>query len=425
MTRNNLVSSIHLHLLYFLLGIITDFTETSELAWLKRFSIYQIQWIVAIINFAWSPVRWKIATLSDKLSSRCNPYTQCGLGLLLPAILWIVLSDQVEVGNKWAMLFCLIIAEFGPSINHTINDGIRSRYYHQTKQNLVSSTEIVKLIGSFSANLTAAYVFQNYGIPTVFAIQSGLVATTIVVCFLGRFCCGIKQQQQYEGLSNEEDDIWSIEEPPATAAAGAGATPKVTPPPPVLSKSFMLFMTFLASLPTGGSCLIYYLYGPVQLSMSSVNIIDAIGAIVMICTTYITGKINFLNKRVICWIAAFGLTMIQFLCLVLVTRLHVPYLSDFMFLLGINILAIFIGGFLSLSYMSSAAMSTNTGSEAGDYAYFTVIPSIGKMIKIGLDTGLTKVYKVDHDNFEGLPVILTITTGACTLALFAALFVRR
>lgn len=405
--------SFHLHCLYFMLGMITDFTDTSELVWLKRFAISEIQVIVAIINFAWSPIRYKIATVSDTCVKRCNPYTQCGVALIIPSILWLILSHEINNENKWALLLCLILAEFGPSINHTVLDGIRSRYYHQTKHNIVPSTERVRLLGSFIANVIAGYVLQTKGIRTVFEIQAGLLVFTIVLAFLGRFYFGITITG------------YTIVQDLKTEFKSHDGYPVVTlDTKPTISRSFMLFMTLLAALPTGGSALFYYLTGPVQLSTLSFNVIDAIGAIVMIISTYVGSKPHW-DKRWVCFIAAISGTCIQIGMYVLVTRLHVQYMSDFIFLLVLSIFGIFINGVMNVSYMSTAVESTTNGSEAGDYAYYTVIPSIGRFLKIIFDTGLTMYYKIDHDQFENLPKVLTITIALSLIAIEASTCVRK
>lgn len=331
---------------------------------------------------------------------------------MLPALFWAIITLYLETLNPMGVLVLLILSEFGPAIMHTVLDGCMVVYSKNAQTNITATCQRSRLVGVMIAKTVSGYLLQHSSVRTVFGTQCILL---MIVCG-GIIMCTSKNtllENKYTAVVAQSSD----EEVPS-------------PPPPVtkkqkVSRSLMFFICFFVAIPTAGNCLFYFVYGPLGISPKELGHIDTFCAFAAFVSTfsarYFTGSNMRLHIRYVVWASACAFVIHQFMNFVLVTRIHVPIIDDFWFILLTSTTYTILDGVLWTFYTSIATESTLTNNEAFGYTVMMTVPKVGSIVNMGIDYSLTKYFEVNHDHYEGLPnlificLLLSITTISVSL----------
>ncbi len=398
-------------LLFYQLGVISKFSEIAEYQWFQTFSIHETQYLIPITNFAFSPVIIIIAYISDRLSSRISRFTQGALCLVIPTICWFITASSYKVIPIHSVLFCFFLEGFGPSILKMLLDAIMVLYNTSYRTKIAPPCNRMRLMGKTMAGMISGWLLtQTKSIEVIFWIQAVLFLTVLMTVL------ALKNQVQepldYDICMDEENYEDDKEQ-----------TKEEQPQP--ISKTFVLYMTVMMMLPTGGSCFFYYIYGPLEMTANQIGWSDSATALVAILCTYTLPYVERIPVKLFGLLVAVLFSGVNLLRYSLVTRLTFGYVDDFVFIVVTNAIAELADGILWNYYNSG---SSNGGSRKGrEGTYFAVmmsIPNLGKLIRIAVDTELTRLYSVDHDNYAEYPTILLICVYASFLAFMLSICLR-
>ncbi len=406
--------------LYFLLGLLTDFTDSSEKVWLQRFSIIQIEWITAVIGVAWSPLRIIIASISD-----CLPYKkiQAVVVMSIGSLLWIVFSQTFDQ-DKWAILFLLVLTEVVSSAYHTILDGEKAAKYNTSETNLAAYCESARLFGSLIAALVGGNAQFYLGISIVAIIQgSAQFVTAILLTIL--WC----RTRYYTVITDDEEASAtkaSEEETTAPTTCWGRVWGRVCEIWEVLQvqrkKPLVMFITVVSVLPSGSNSMYYYLYGPLSMDTAQLGTIESFGAFSEITAALLFGYLPLHRMRTVAYLTASSVSVYQVILLGVICRVFAPW--DYWVLLYGGMMVRFTTGIMWTMYLSEATKSCSKNKEATEYSIIMSVPMIGRMIKYCIEIGLTNGFKVDHDHFDHMPEMFAVISSLSIIGIIASFITK-
>jgi hypothetical protein len=421
-----MMKSVILQASFFKIGLITDFTDISELVWMRRFSINQTEIFSALVNLAWA-FRILAAKKSDEYAIRISPFYQCALITFPPALCWCYISSYSELADGHLILLLILFGEFGPAVDHTILDGIKSVHFHRSGENLTSACETARLIGSLLSSVCGGYMLLHYGTSIVFLLQSIFLffATFFFTCY-----ASLVQMDDDDGVEDDETTPKPIKdeekEEEVLHEISFYETGKEILGAEHTNRAFIVFVLVQSSLPTGGNGLAYFLFGPLQFTAFEFNVMDSVSIVIGII---VASSLRFFpnpNSR-IALLLAFGTCIGQFGTYALVSRLHLVAFESFpipdlglyfaILLLNQTILSVTI-----VLYQKTATESTCEHNEATGYSLLASIPALGRMIRNALNIFLTWYFQIDHDDYEFLPTVLLVTNCLAAIGIVVALF---
>ena len=178
-----------------------------------------------------------------------------------------------------------------------------------------------------------------------------------------------------------------------------------------------LFITVVCAVPTGATCVAYFLLGPAMLTYTQYGLITGCTYLIYILTTFVAQFA--IRPHRIAVPVAMGMVFVQWFLLLCIGRFHRQLgISDFIVCLGIFSLDAVFRGCLNATYVTSMTESTRMGREARDYAWRSTTPQVGKFVNLAADFSLTVYYGVDHDNFAHLGSLLATTTLLALIAVW-------
>jgi len=402
-----------LYILFFFIGFIIDFSETSELTWLQNFSILIGQIIIGINSLSWGVVRVWFGQRSDR--SKYSRYKQCLIVCIIPFISWIIISIGYNSIHYSIVLICLLSVEMSLSAMHTIIESVM--VIESNKENdlsIVAKCHRAKLIGKMIANgFGGIILLKSNSISLIFWLQTLCVGLLFCYLFLLSY-----RSSLYEEIIPEDVP------PSSSSSSSPSSSPK-----PTLSTSLIIFVTIFSSVPLGYSPLFYFMFGPLELTAADIGLIESMTAFTSIMCTFIVPRYATIKIQIICYIVSILLVFVHLGRYVCISRLTVMdgYSTqniDFYLLLFTFILYELADGLIWLTYASRSSSNAKVGEEAKSYAYFITLPTFGRFIRLGIDSLLTNKLHVDHDQYGLYPDYLTICVYFSLLCVIFTLMVK-
>ena len=426
---------ISLYILFFLIGFIIDFSETSELTWLQTFSILIGQIIIGVNSLSWGVVRVQFGYFSDR--SKYSRYKQCLIVSVIPFIAWVIIAIGFD---SISIILCLLAIEMSfAAINTIIESVMVIESNRENDLSIVAKCHRAKLIGKMIANGLGGIILSKSGsIRLIFWLQT--------ICVGGLFCFLLLLSYRsvtYEVvITTDEDDVSPIEDGVSPIEGGVSpieggvstiedVVDKDTSSPikPTLSTSLILFVTLFSSVPLGYSPLFYFMFGPLEITAADIGLIESITAFTSIICTFIAPRYVGTKIQWICYVVSVLLVLVHLGRYICVSRLTVMdgYSTqniDFYLLLLTFILYETADGLIWLTYASRSSANAKAGEEAKSYAYYITLPTFGKFIRIGIDSILTNELHVDHDQYGLYPDYLTICVYCSLLCVIFTVFIK-
>jgi hypothetical protein len=399
-----------LYLLYFLTGWVTEFSETTESVWFVRFPVTTNQLIGGAVNLAWGLGRPLLAWSSDYFMHRSptmktTRMKQCALALLLPAILWVVIAiENTRSASVIVVVGLILLAEFGPATVHTVLDAMKATHYNETGENISLWCDGFRLVGAAMAKVAGNTLYSRTNATTVFTVHSVCFFAFSALCFsLDRRA--YKRVRSTEVAVKEEEEEVVVKEGP--------------------DRSFVAFMCVVLAQPVGGTCLFYFMYGPLHMSVDQMGWIDALCSTMEFLTSF-CAVVAPRNLQKTSWAYAVWISLIQVALMAFIGRLNVGYVSNFTYYLLLSMMDTIVRSVFSSYFTRTVTEKTTEGNEAFDYAQQTsVAQMVARGLRLSMEYGLAKHYRVDHHEFDGYFFMSMTIALMSTAAVWSSLLVRR
>lgn len=412
----------------FMQGLISEFSTYGEIEWLQRFTLTDNNWINAFLNLAWfPPLQYILGKLCDCLRKYMNFGFQIAFSLVIPTILWGVITWSVSVPNllpDYTVLVLMALAESGPSINHVILDGARASYYNSLGENVTPQCERMRIIGALTGKLVGALVIHQTNLTVTFGIHTALFFITILCCIeFGRE----HRKQGYIYVCNSVD-LGMDDEPVVQKQTWWGWVKSFLCEPwyneaPTMRR-FKYYIALLAMLPTGENCLIYYkMNGPLGITMFEMGLMGAASSLSEIMATYLSIKHVELVKMG--WVIGTLNSLNQWLVFLIVARLTVEWVSNFTFLFMLSCLAGLIRGIIDVTFNSMLAETSSSGNETTEMTARKGMIKWGILVQIALDTAMTSNFQVNHDNYTLFPYYIWTTCIFALMTIWPSVLIGR
>lgn len=382
----------HLYLLFFLVGLMSNFSTLAEQTWLFRFSIGQIYYIQLILDIAWGPVSVPIGYLSDRASATHR--TQIVVMIGAAALLWAIIASVCDSAEPMLVVVMIGLADMGPAVTHVILHGIKVHVFKEYAANTTNRCELWMVLGDFLGQAAASVVLQLAGYRAVFWVYAGvmwIVAFTVVIYVR---VPGYEATRKAASLSLSS--VW--------------AECKSMSLPPMCS-----FMFVLSLIPDDSSSMFFYFaYGPMGISPVTMGFLTALGVLVTAVCTVVQPLLTSPKYRAL---AAVN-TLAVYLATVFTMRLHAPWVPDVVVLSVITVLRTFFTKSAELGYTNHVTESVNSNMETFQYTLYMKIPYLGRLMRLVIESLAAHWLGVDHDNFGLLPeIMLGFTLGSLVPAL--------
>ncbi len=418
---------------YFFTALITDFSMFAEMEWMSRYSLVDSNYLNALTNLAWlPPVMWMTALVSDWIRKKNNTAAMFQFYFLsfLGCLFWtlIAVEANARVPDATTILALLVTAEFSPSMLQTILDGFRSvqmRKQPFKAKPLIVKSERMRLLGGMSASVFGGLLNHYSGVKVTFITQACLFGLVIFVSMM--FIRAAEMDHVYDTIVQEDfgaDQELSPPPPPPRGPLFFRFIRWLKPDPlePQEARRFRWFMCTLICLPSADNVLYYFIIGPLGVTTVEIGFIGAISKLVEFLSTYVYGQVRLTLPQV-GWLAGVSFAIGQFLMLLMVCRTTVEYVSNFHYLLVVASMSALVRGICNLTYTSLVYENTKKGGEALDTSMRKTMSTLGLVVKLAADTGLTSHYRINHNEYNELPLYLTLTCICSTVFIWTVLLV--
>lgn len=369
-------------LISFLLGILTDFSETAEVTWYRGYSIPSTLWFGLIENFISHFGRILLAILSDRLlrGRGILRVHQARVGMLIPLLGWLFVSYSYNNDSlKDLCLLMLFVSKLGGVILMVYVDALSLEYNDRYDVQILPEGHVARLLGKMVAKVGAGKLLDLQGIGVIFLLQfifSGVALASL---------------REGEGALESRKPQETISEPVRT-----------------ISFHFIVFMCISVGLPNAQGSFIYYVYDPTCLSSWDIGIIEAIVLLASIFFTLLRtldeAPLNFLGVFVgILSSLSIGIKYVVAtrLSLLVADDFHMVLLSSLFYKIGENM--------LFTQYCKFSSKCVKKGEEGKTYSILVTVPSmIGKFVRVSSEWGMNTYLGIDHNQFELLPRFLEI-----------------
>lgn len=474
-----MVLSYHLKItgLFFITGFITNFSNLAEKEWLRRYDIFDITLIEFYLQVAWNPpLQALMGLMIDRIRRCVHLGFQAAAFLVIPLVLWTIVTIDVldEEGriptipgntkliqlSDFSVLVMIAIAEVGPSLLRIILSAMLAVQFNQDGTNLSFLAELTYTLGVLIGNWSGGqymHIVNSIGLTfivhTVFHLFAYIIAISV----------GLEQrkQQQYnvivdlEQKEDDDDEYTRAKREPINSIFLKEQEESHPPPVPKLSlwmkiknfctscipflfghdtndsKSVRTFRNFIAiacMIPSAGDAFFYYCIGPLHFTMSDMGNFSAIASISEILgASFVMYLKNTHNKvlplRTVAYLIAFAMTWTQFVHLVLVSQVWYHLISNYVWMVLLRMMTGMIRGIGMVTMTSIITETASVGNEGVITAWKSGMPKMLMYVQILADTALTKYYKVNHLQYNGLPLYLVCTSMFSLIFMWSVLFV--
>lgn len=418
-------------LLFFMLGIVTEFTTVSESYWMRDdagFSVESIQLITYIINIAWvfRPIFGYIPDRYGHISAFLCVF------FLVNGFIWLLIAPLV-VPAGWTV-FLLLLSEIAPTAGLTLIDVYMVRACKEGGDVIAQYTHGVRLVGKAGAAYLGSVCQGSLGPSPVFYIQAG--CSLLFSLVLGLSAWGEGRQEELCSCGGPPPRVRGGQGKYLGVGEGEGTNPQepeggggesIVPASSCLPTRedlfvfyrspqfpFLAYLTFIGILPSPDLGNFYMLAGPINLPPSFFGLkewmeLASIFGPCFVWRGWTMAELSYMASVYSLVVMALPMSWIQ-------ARQNMVDETVIMLVTSL------LGAFITSTIMTRFAIE-NVGCvpERNQGVYYALYSSI-PMLARSLGTGITMVYmeyfEINHDNFEYLAEF----NMACTLLLTLTLF---
>lgn len=449
-----------INILFFLQGVVQDFTDIPEQLWLKVFPVNQIPLCLVAINISWILLTIPFAYVSDKLQYRCNKLKQISFIAILMSILWINLGLNMESLDKSQVLFLLVLGEFAPAIINTILNGYLSEKSLPFDMKDVSYSALRSgIFGQFSGRLLSGFIYQEDKVGDVFAANGFILLGFFAFSYLLSACPSVRYDKidliatemiDINKDSNEGDDVEikiKLEDRKQqddenddmedfNLNTRSKRTNKVADSNIVDvnyqseisrikkehdNKNGLMQVLFLYLIqPTAATAIFYYMIGPLQTRPSlMVEIKTSLVFIRLLCS--FVKPLEHVSASSYAFIVFNTLIGIGIARVGLSVQLFTEYADDIVVFYMISIAGVILDTMVYLHFLNVVTVSTgkeSKGNETMAMAKITGCMTVASLIPSFIEFIVMSKLNLDHGNFTNLPdfsISCVITTLVCFL----------
>lgn len=394
--------------LFFIIGLITDFSELAEQYWFLMFSIADSDVIYFIVNTGWGPTRVVYGWVSDKLLAQKRSISrvdQMILFMIIPTICWYLISFMDGL-DKHLTVILLTVSEFGPAIQFTILEAVMVQYIKRTEKEISPKCRRYQLIGKAVGGYAGSALLHITNVDTVFSVEFFLfLASQAWLVFVVR-----KVLNGYELLL---DPIQTPD--PIT-------TTTTTTPIEEAPKWYGLFMVLVSSIPIARSAYQYFLLGPLRLTSNQFGLARLSMTLISLACTWSLEYTKAIHLKRFTWFTSVLFMLSCVLRFLQSTRILYEF-DDFFLYLVHCVLYSLADSLLWTHYVATCTKAPMQGNEGAKFAQFMTTPSFGKLIRVSTDYALANGLNVNHDAFRALPTMFAVCYGMSLLPLLSSLFI--
>ena len=385
---------------FFYIGIIMDFSDLAERKWLEILPIAYTEIADGVIHLAWGPIRFFIGWISAVMLAHNQKHwsyrNQLCYWFTFPILAWFLITfavDETEKSNRFEVIALLALAEIGPVALLTVAELEMVEFVRRENQSISHTCRRSLLVGKAIGGLSGALLLYWYGLDAVFMAElvvlcAGLVAFTA----MSRLATPSYETQKAEETVTEstKEDVEEEEEQQ----------------PSFLHYTPMLFMFVYMSIPYARNAFFYFSVGPLGIDYASFGAIKVLQGTVTFATTFLYHVLPAESTFGYMAVRGMWFMLLAGACRVfLSTMLFIPEDWRFtVYLMSVFSMA-FGDGIISTHYVT---LSSKMKRPAFHFTISMTLPTVGKVIRIGLDSGLMLYFNLEHDNFNEIHRVMFI-----------------
>lgn len=379
--------------IFFILGFLTSFTSLSEFYLLRDLGFDIPTCFVAanLINLPWA-FRPFWGYLSDRIAMR---YRQLSVLFFAAFVVWSVLS---EFRNPHFIVFMLTLAAISTAAGHTIADALVVRLGVNDSR-AMSTHHRYRIVGKIIAScISGKLLTDGVDVSVIFNIEAILYLIAAASIFNARHESYV-EPTTYE--TSYVDEMTTVIRDDAQI------------------RQLLFIVTLTDALPNAVNSIQYFIVGPLCLSPSTLATVEVVKGAFDVAGTYVDP-----TTKVCDVLYAFGtshnLMLIPTISLVCRTAIGV---NDAWLIYPTTAVHAFTQSALITVFTWNAARVSPAGKEGAMFNGIVSLPMLGQSIGFLSTWGMTKWYGIDHDAFENLSNLVTMTSIlSCAPAIVSASF---
>ena len=419
---------------FFYIGVILEFSDLAEQKWLQVFPIAYTEIVYGVIHLAWGPARMAFGWISDKMTQH-YPETwslshQMTFAMCFPIISWLLITAVLEDTDREWIVFLLCVAEFGPVILLTVIEIAMVGYIHAEQEAISHSCRRNQLLGKAIGGYAGALILHWTDTNTVFILELLLL------------CGGF--------IFFASNVIYVIQSPPTpepdTRGSGGsgGSGGDVAAPPPIVDADvegdlrletptdrdewigplrLVLFMLMYSSVPFARNALFYYSIGPMNMDFASIGALKVCHIGTTIGTTFMY---SFVSQRTgfrsVAMLGGWFVLVAMGLRVILSMLIYIPNAFQFA-AYALSVFCMSLGdGIIWTHYVTKCA---DLPIPKHRYTWLMALPTMGKTIRIALDSSIMLYYGVDHDHFNNIHLTMLVCYAMSYVSLFSTFWLLK
>lgn len=374
-----------------------DFSDLAERKWLEILPIAYTEIADGVIHLAWGPIRYFIGWLSTVLlawyPTVWSYRNQLCYGLTLPIVAWFTITfgvDETDKSNRFVVIALLALAEIGPVTLLTVAELQMVEFVRRENRSVSHTCRRSLLVGKAIGGLSGALLLHWNGLDAVFMAELTILCTGLVVSSTMSYV--MAPPPSCDARPADETGADSVDDDQQTSTTWQHAP--------------MLFMFLYMSVPYARNAFFYFSLGPLGIDYASFGAIKVLQGTVTFATTFLYHVLP--AESTFGYMAARGMwfMLLAGACRVLLsTMLFIP--EDWRF--AVYLMSVFCmalgDGIISTHYVT---LSSKMKRPAHHFTRSMALPTVGKAIRIGVDSWLMMHFNLEHDNFNEIHRVMFI-----------------
>lgn len=408
------------HLLFLLVGFVTDFTSLAEFYLLREIGLDVASCYAAatVINIPWS-LRPLWGHASDLVGHR---HAQLAVIFFCAFAVWMALRTIKD--SAAAVIAALLVAEVAAAAGLTIADAYVVRLTKKDDAAMPKHHRF-RILGRILASFLSGHMLAQGGvshdaIATVFLVQSVvfLVAAPLAALFLQ------EDDPEYDPVpQKEESDAEAPKAPEAPPLSPAEYVREVLriawANPPI--RFLVVVFTVYAALPDSNSAFSYFLVGPLRVSPLTLGSLEAVRGACDFLGTFVRTDVPP-EKALTAMLSVANVLCVPMVAVV--CRAVAGWLDDRAILFATTAVSAWVASAFATVFTVAVAKVSPHGKEGGTFNGILSIPSAGTFLGFLSTYALTRAFGVNHDDFSRLPDFVALTSllgcaGSLAIAAFA------
>lgn len=428
---------------FFYIGVILEFSDLAEQKWLQVFPIAYTEIVYGVIHLAWGPARMGFGWISDKMVQH-YPDTwslshQMTFAVCFPIISWFLITGVLEDTDREWIVFLLCVAELGPVILLTVIEIAMVEYIRTEQEAISHSCRRNQLLGKAIGGYAGALLLHWTDTNTVFIIELLLLCGGFIF-----FASNVIYVTQSPSSSEPTNTRTTTTTTTVTGDRGSSGD-IVTPPPPnnadvdiegdvqvetpiggdeaVGPVRLVLFMLMYSSIPFARNALFYYSIGPMNMDFASMGALKVCHIATTIGTTFMYSfATQQTSYRLVAMLGGWFVLVAMALRVILSMLIYIPDTFQFA-AYALSVFCMSFGdGIIWTHYVTKCA---NMSIPKHRYTWLMALPTMGKTIRIALDSSIMLYYGVDHDHFNNIHITMFVCYAMSYVSLFSTYWMLR